>query len=644
MIRMDCTYRYRNHRGVSLIAVMGCALIIFVSWIQASESTLKGMIFYTPEDEGSYYITEPVDKMPLLTEPAWDLVIRVLEGSDNAGNIISGVRPAAPAGTILTGMDLNEPGAAVIRLEFPRGGLDCSNFGGPDADRLTDVIFKTLNETFGIHKLEILVREEGESDEDYRELVERLMENIPRTSKEEIEIAEAEKAGIPTAPPAPVDGQFPGSTGAWPQGFLSGKGVFLNSSHGAVYRSKTNSWGLQRGLLLELNEDIHVAEMVNWYLSQYIRNAGAQVWPVREMDFQTNMIIIDSLEGSLPANAGDCVKTGTWSTTSGKGFKLYTPPLRDENMPFRSGTGSYERAAVTKSGTPTATAVFTPNIPAEGFYHVYVCFVGNSDQARGAHVKVNHSGGTSAHRVIQSRDGNTWLWLGNYHFEAGKDPGRGAVIVQNDVEASDAGSYVAIDAVRFGGGMGDIQRWDEDLNAGKTYVGSGKERWQEEARYYLQFTGMPASQFNTTCYTTISSDGVDRRNQRDECDGWTARSLYVSYETETGEDTCYLGMHTNASTGNPDTATARGLSTFVSTAASDATKTFRNYVHDQIYSDVIAGYAPATWRNNKNTGNYGENNQTNLGSSPGFLIELLFHDNTQDCEMYRDPKFRQLAA
>ena len=52
----------------------------------------------------------------------------------------------------------------------------------------------------------------------------------------------------------------------------------------------------------------------------------------------------------------------------------------------------------------------------------------------------------------QRRHGGTWVLLGRFHFDAAQ-PAR--VVVQND--SAQAGN-VSLDAVRFGGGMGFIDR------------------------------------------------------------------------------------------------------------------------------------------------------------------------------------------
>ena len=54
--------------------------------------------------------------------------------------------------------------------------------------------------------------------------------------------------------------------------------------------------------------------------------------------------------------------------------------------------------------------------------------------------------------------------------------------------------YITTDAIRFGGGMGDIMR---------NGLISERPRWVEAARYYLQYAGMPEMVYN------IHQDTVD---------------------------------------------------------------------------------------------------------------------------------------
>ena len=82
---------------------------------------------------------------------------------------------------------------------------------------------------------------------------------------------------------------------------------------------------------------------------------------------------------------------------------------------------------------------------------------------------VHHSGGISRVQVDQSEVGNSWVFLGEFHFEAGT---AGAVVLSN--QGSAASKVVVADAVRFGGGIGD----------------SGLPRWREAAKAFLPMTNI----------------------------------------------------------------------------------------------------------------------------------------------------------
>lgn len=74
--------------------------------------------------------------------------------------------------------------------------------------------------------------------------------------------------------------------------------------------------------------------------------------------------------------------------------------------------------------------------------------------------------------------GGTWVYLGTFDFDAGYSEFN-RVTVSNQ---SNQKGVITTDAVRFGGGMGNIQRF------GMT---SGLPRALEGARYYAQWAGMP---------------------------------------------------------------------------------------------------------------------------------------------------------
>ena len=76
--------------------------------------------------------------------------------------------------------------------------------------------------------------------------------------------------------------------------------------------------------------------------------------------------------------------------------------------------------------------------------------------------------------------GGTWIYLDKFSFAPGINPEQGRVVQLN--KGSKRGRTITADAVRFVGGMGNIVR------NGAT---SGRPRYQEAARYYLQYAGMP---------------------------------------------------------------------------------------------------------------------------------------------------------
>ena len=133
-------------------------------------------------------------------------------------------------------------------------------------------------------------------------------------------------------PPAPGQGQ--------PQGALSGKTVYVSAGHGWQWNGY--AWRTQRppypnspyeGPIIE---DHNNAEAVNQYLLEYLWNAGAQVWPVRERDMNGVTVVVDNDD---PGQDAGYFETGTWTTTSGTGY---------------AGTDYHQAATVT--GTPTATS------------------------------------------------------------------------------------------------------------------------------------------------------------------------------------------------------------------------------------------------------------------------------------------------
>lgn len=448
---------------------------------------------------------------------------------------------------------------------------------------------------------------------------------------------------LPAAtPPAPKPRELPrppgpllnglvwsDAAGATP-GALSGKVVYVSASHGFTWTASIDRWATQRGNTNDVVEDLISAETIDQYLIAYLANAGATVFTVRERDMNPRRVIVDAeADGSASVEgAGVYVEEGAGFMAGATGFRAGLAPYVGDVNPFAQGG---TRAVATVSGAPTATARFTPTIPADGYYRVAISYTQAAGNAKDAHFIVRHPGGDTDFRVNQERHGSTWVDLGRFWFYAGQDPARGSVLLLND-SALEPGDLVVADAVRFGGGLGDAARGDGTGPA--TSPTSGRPKYEECSRYHAQFNGAPA-----TVYARVGND-------RD--DDVSARSRYAAWQNESGEDAVYVAWHTNAP--NPGRGTSTyvygpnppdGSYNFTGSAGSDV---LAQKVHGELVSDIRAAFDP-TWRDRGiNSAYFGEVNPAHNNEMPATLVEVAFHDTPADAAYLKDPRFRQVAA
>ncbi len=413
-----------------------------------------------------------------------------------------------------------------------------------------------------------------------------------------------------------------------PQGSLSNRTVFINQAHGWFddFTWVGNRYRVQRGDSHGTLEDFDSPEFINVYVLPMLRNAGAKVMTVREPDLQTNMVIVDNDDTGAGLPNGRYVETGAWANSSVDGFvhKAGASWNGVTINPFDQGSGENRLAPGLTTGAPTATATWTANIPEDGYYNVYASWAPFSGRAQDAQYLVHHSGGVSEILVDQTIDGYTWFLLGNWYFESSAPEDERQVVLTN--HSNDVGATnVSADAVRWGGGMGDVARHTNGV--------SGRPRWEEEAVLYLQYNGMGRS-------------GLHYTGSDDEAGGWADRPQYARWEHSIKdgevEDAVYFAWHTNAFNGN-----ARGLSSFRHTNASSASADLQDAMHDRLYDAInTLWFTGETWQvRSKNVQSFGEANQNNLGANlPGILLEGLFHDNQTDSEAYNEPEFRYIVA
>lgn len=400
-------------------------------------------------------------------------------------------------------------------------------------------------------------------------------------------------------------------------GFLEGKFIYLSPGHGWYWDDTLNRWATQRGNTNDVVEDLSNAESVT-FLVTLLRNGGAQVIVLREPDWQTNMVIVDNDDGSLHPERGIYEEFGEGIIDSTLSAFGYRDTYYNEDQPFLLGTN---RLLPVSSSGVTAWARWTPNIPEDGYYEVYVSYTSYRLRAQDAHYRVYHQGGETDFYVNQQIHGRSWVYLGTFYFKAGLDPEHGSVVLYNDSSMSEEYN-VSADAVRFGGGMGIFYR-------GNTV--SNRPRWEEASRYHTQFMGAPPSVYDYR--TSDSNDDV------------VARSRFTAWLHEDGEDALYISWHTNAANGS-----ARGTESycygpnppngdynFQGTPGSD---TLTRLVHNEVISMIRQFWDP-NWRDRGvRTAYFGELNPSHNPETPSMLIEVAFHDNVQDAMYILHPRFR----
>ncbi len=497
-----------------------------------------------------------------------------------------GYKSFTPEGTLVAWVEVTD-GMCTAALTFPTAYLSA---GIPDEDLelFAELIAGLAKQYPDVRSISLVTRSQPE--ELWKPLPAFAKPAPPQLQKPDSkqETSSVQEGVAPKAGQPPVQGQ-PQPTGA-----LSGASVFLSPGHGWAYNSTLGRWATQRSFTNGLIEDHSNAEACLQYLVRYLWNAGARVYTVRERDMNTNMVIVDNAQATY---------TGTWTQETLSG-----------------AYGGTHRYATTVTGSPTATATYTPNIPAAGYYAVYVWYrtSGGGTTTPDARITINHTGGSTVWTQDQTKDGYTWKYVGTYYFQAGSNPATGSVVISN--LSSTAGNRVIADAVRFGGGMGDIPD-----NVSNTT--SGWPRWEESGRYYAGFMGKS----DWASYNTV-----------------TAMPSYASWECESWEvgRSVYVSWHTNAP--NPGT----GTETYAyASGGYDATfdgvaggLELRNFIHDEIINDIRAGYDSGWVNRGKHTNWYGELNPSYNNKMPAALTEIAFHDTPADAAKLRDPLFRQIAA
>ena len=412
---------------------------------------------------------------------------------------------------------------------------------------------------------------------------------------------------------------------------LDGRHIALWASHGSYYDGGEMRWHWQRTSLYGTNEDLFTQTIVVPYLIPMLEKAGANVFTPRERDWQRHEVIVDNDQystGALVSYQEQSYRKA-WQPAPEKGFALRAELVDGEN-PFEMGTARMVEA--TKSKSKTSTVTYQPTIPEEGRYAVYVSYQTVKKSVPDACYTVCHKGQKTEFRVNQRMGGGTWVYLGTFDFDKGSNPFN-CVIVSNQSQHS---GIVTTDAVRFGGGMGNISR------GGKTSL---LPRCLEGARYYAQWAGMPYRVYST------------RNGSNDYADDINARSLMVNellggsvYAPDSAGRNVpielSLAVHSDAGFNKPNgvgvfgslsiCTTKTGAPTLGAGHSRQMSYDLAAELLDNTTSDLQRLYG--TWVSRElYDRNYSE---TRLPLVPSAIFETMSHQNFGDMRYGQDPNFR----
>ena len=416
-----------------------------------------------------------------------------------------------------------------------------------------------------------------------------------------------------------------------PTNGLQDKHIALWQSHGWYYEQELSRWEWQRARIFQTVEDLYTQSYVLPFLVPMLENAGANVLMPRERDVNTAEIIVDN-DGMLTGKSTYLEKTGDkpWLQGNGVGFAHLRNQYKGMENPFKEGT--FRTVETIKKGHESKVE-WTPEIPSDGRYAVYVSYQTLPNSADDALYTVYHKGGETQFKVNQQMGGGTWIYLGTFGFDAGK--GSGKVVLSN--RSAKAGKMITADAVKIGGGMGNIARGENDEI-------SSYPRFCEGARYWLQWAGVPDS-----VYTV--SKGKD-----DYGDDYKCRGIWVNYlaggssvnPEEEGLNipvNLAFAFHSDAGTTLNDSIIGTlGIyqtdaydGKFSNGASRYLSHDMTDLIQSNIVNDIRALYEPNWSRRGMWNRSYYE---ARVPRVPTMLLELLSHQNFADMRYGLDPRFR----
>lgn len=410
---------------------------------------------------------------------------------------------------------------------------------------------------------------------------------------------------------------------------LQNRHIALWQSHGKYFKNNSTKWLWQRPRLYCTTEDLFTQSIILPYVIPMLENAGANVFTPRERDTQKEEVIADNdqLKSSSLYIEGNSRKS-RWNTSDIPGFMQRKSIYNNGENPFNEGTVRY---AHTEKKKNKAFAEWVPDFPANGKYAVYVTYKTLPESVSDAKYLVFHNGGVTEFKVNQKIGGGTWVYLGTFSFDKGCND-YGMVVLSNQSEQK---GVVCADAVRFGGGMGNIARKG---------VLSGLPRYLEGARYWAQWAGFPDNIYSDSSRDNDYADDINTRSRT--INYLSGGSIYNPKQKGLGVPfEMTMGLHSDAGyTSNKDIigslciyTTDFNDSKLHSGISRLASRDLADIMLTQIQTDINSQFNIQWNRRAMWDKNYSE---TRLPAVPSVIIELLSHQNFADMTLGHDPNFK----
>ncbi|MEG2218802.1 MAG: xanthan lyase [Muribaculaceae bacterium] len=437
---------------------------------------------------------------------------------------------------------------------------------------------------------------------------------------------------------------------------LDGNIIAMWQSHGWYFEPKLNRWEWQRARIFQTVEDLYTQSYVMPFLMPMLENAGAYVISPRERDVNIHEVIVDN-DATL-AQAGYIELNGNRKWVKGNEVFAYKHSEYHNNQnPFQEGT--YREVKTTDNIKKISTAQWNANIPVAGEYAVYISYKTLSKSATDAVYTINYAGGSKQFKVNQKMGGGTWIYLGHFQLDKGASK---LPVVELSNYSNDNNSIITADAVKIGGGYGNIARIVKSLSPNVKsseknndnqkintpainyqYQLSNYPRFTEGARYWLQWAGVPDSIYSPS------------ENVNDYTDDYKCRGTWVNYLAGGSKvlpknkglnipvDLSFA-FHTDAGTTRNDSIIGT-LGIYYSNnngKYADGTpriqsRKLTDLIMTNIVSDVRKQYEPNWMRRGMWDKSYYE---ARVPEVPSMLLELLSHQNFADMKYGLDPKFR----